>query len=775
MADDAAKQGALFDDAPGDEGLVRVSARCTLRTRDGHRVVVVSGVPIAHYGVGDRIAEAHAIVQIVEGGWATQVETAHAFCVTTRTVRRMVARFEQGGLAALGRRVGYPRGRPRLARARVRLVERLKARGASNCEIAARLHVTEKAVRKLLCRLGWKEEQPEQGLLPLADGSDPKLSASSAKPAARAKSEQAAPASTAPSPPLPPSDPNLSAPADEPPPLSLDRDPADRSFDRVCAAMGLLDDAAPLFREGRAVAGAGVLLAIPAIEDTGVLARAREVYGSIGPAFFGLRTSVVALVLFALLRIKRPEALKERSPHELGRILGLDRAPEVKTLRRKLQRLASMGRAAAFGRALALSRVERHGEAMGFLYADGHVRVYHGKHTIPKAHVTRMRIAAPATSDYWVNDEKGEPLFVVTANANAHLTAMLMPILDEIRATVGERRVTIVFDRGGWSPKLFQTVLERGFDILTYRKGWTGRVAKRHFREHKAKLGGRDVTYLLADQGIALLKRKLRLRQVTLLAESGHQTPIVTSRRDLPAVEVAWRLFERWRQENFFKYLREEYALDALLEHAVEQDDAERDVPNPRWNELSAEIRKAHAEVMRLSAHLGLDALANPEELRRTMRGFKVAHAKATRAVVDAMERLAKLERQRAKVPKRVPVKDVVEGAVVRLAAERQHLGNLFKMVAYQAECDLVRRIAPHYRRADDEGRTLVQTAIASAADITVAPGELRVTLAPLSSPHRGRSVAALCEELSALRVRFPGTDLVLRYAVAAPPPPAIR
>lgn len=775
MADDAARQGALFDDAPGDEEIVTVSARCVLRTRDGRRIIVVAGVPVLHHEVGDRMAEAHAIVSIVAQGFATQVEAARAFGVTTRTVRRMVVRFDEGGLGALGRRGGYPQGRPRLAGARVRLIERLKSHGVSNCVIAARLHVTEKAVRKVLRRLGWKEKAPEQGLLPLEGGSDPNLSASAATPVAQSSQMQAETAPAAAPPPAPASDPNLSASAGEPLPASLDRDPADRSFDRVCAAMGLLDDAAPLFREGRRVPGAGVLLAVPAILDTGVLDCARDVYGSIGPAFFGLRTSVVALVLFALLRIKRPEALKERSPEDLGRILGLDRAPEVKTLRRKLARLASTGRASTFGRALALRRVESHGKAMGFLYADGHVRVYHGKHTIPKAHVARMRLAAPATSDYWVNDERGEPLFVVTAKANAHLTAILLPLLDEVRALVGERRVTIVFDRGGWSPELFKKVLGRGFDLLTYRKGWKRRVAKRLFRKHTATLDGRKVTYVLADHGIRLLKGKLRMRQVTRLMENGHQTPIVTSRRDLAAIEVAWRLFERWRQENFFKYLREEYALDALLEHAVEEDDAERDVPNPRWNELTAEIRKARAEAMRLSAHVGLGALANPEELRRTMRGFKIAHAKETRAVVDAMERLAKLEAQRAKVPKRVPVKDVVHGEVVRLAAERQHLGNLVKMVAYQAEGDLVRRIAPHYRRAEDEGRTLVQTALASAADIDVAPGELRVTLAPLSSPHRCRAVAELCDEVNAAPVRFPGTDLVLRFAVSPPPPPAIR
>ena len=79
------------------------------------------------------------------------------------------------------------------------------------------------------------------------------------------------------------------------------------------------------------------------IERSGVVEIARDVFDSIGPAFYGLRTTVVALVLLALLRIKRSEALKEHSPDDLGRILGLDRAPEVKTLRRKLTRLAGLG------------------------------------------------------------------------------------------------------------------------------------------------------------------------------------------------------------------------------------------------------------------------------------------------------------------------------------------------------------------------------------------------------------------------------------------------
>jgi len=165
----------------------------------------------------------------------------------------------------------------------------------------------------------------------------------------------------------------------------MDSDPANRSSDRIMACLGLLEDAAPLFRSGTRVPGAGVLLALPALVQSGVFDCARETYGSLGPAFYGLRTTILAMLLMALLRIKRPEGLKEHVPEYFGRVLGLDRAPEVKTLRRKLARLAATGRATQFGRALAERRVALRGSAMGFLYVDGHVRVYHGQHEIPKA------------------------------------------------------------------------------------------------------------------------------------------------------------------------------------------------------------------------------------------------------------------------------------------------------------------------------------------------------------------------------------------------------
>ncbi len=186
---------------------------------------------------------------------------------------------------------------------------------------------------------------------------------------------------------------------------------------------------------------------------------------------------------------------------------------------------------------------------------------------------------------------------------------------------------------------------------------------------------------------MAFLGGQLRLRQVTRLSDDGHHTPIITARRDLPDIQVAYRMFERWCQENVFKYLREEYALDALADHQLEPADPDRSVPNPARYALDRKLRLARLALQRLASQYGLDALGNVEAKRRTMRGFTIAASTAGRAV--------------------------------------------------------------------------------AAADLFVTEAELRVVLAPLSSPHRTKAVAALCEELNADSACFPGTNLRLRYRIA--------
>jgi transposase len=740
---------------------ITINDRCIIHTEQDHRIVMVSGIPLAQYTISDQMAESYAMVSLVEQGWASQKEVARAFGCSTRSVRRYQCRFNAGGLSALGHSRGYPSNRPRFSHARERLLSRLKTQGMANKEIARRLGVTPKAVRKLLRRIRWRNPGPEQFPLPIAERrGDPKLSAFSSRTLG-----------DTPEKPSVSGDPKLSAQVsieDEPAPFSFDTDPSNRRIDRMLAYLGLLDDAAPLFRASARIPHGGVLLALPALMDSGIFTIARKIYGSIGPAFYGLRTTFIALLLMALLRIKRPESLKEHSPDDFGRILGLDRAPEVKTLRRKLSRLAALGRAADLGRALAQKRVEDRGAAMGFLYVDGHVRVYHGKRIIPKTHVARRRLAMSATTDYWVNDATGDPVFVVTAEANAGMVKMLPIVLQQVRALVGERRITIVFDRGGFSPKLFLQLITEGFDILTYRKGRTRRVARSCFKLHEGVIDGCKVSYTLADQGVHLLAGKLRLRQVTRLREDNHQTPVLTSRRDLSAMEVAFRMFERWRQENFFKYLREEYALDALADYSVVPDNPVRDVPNPKRIEMTGKLQQARAEFEKLTAEYGAESFMNAGQTETTQQYLNTAQKKLARRIREAFDRIMELEKKRKSAPARVPVNKVVGEDIVKLDPERKLLTNIVKMVAYQAESDLAHLVAPHYRRATDEGRTLIQSALAGAADIEVRDDELRVSIAHLSSPHRTRAIAALCQELNGRPKIFPGSRLYLKFAISS-------
>ena len=713
--------------AVSSPGTIPINGRCTLKIEGTVRVVYIAGLPMYHWADGDLTTQAYAMVSLVRCGYADQNDVARSFGCSTRTLRRYQRCFETGGISALGRPGGPPQGARSTPSPWVQTAKALRHAGVIVRDIAHRLGVSKSAVSKWLTRLDKPTMTNSVADTAQDDGG-------------RVVSAQ-----------------------------SLDRDPKYRVFDRLLARLGKLEDAEPIFTPSRRIPHAGVLLAVPALTQSGIFAVAEEVYGHIGPAFYGLRTTMMALLLMALLRIKRPEGLKEQAPVDLGRVLGLDRGPEVKTLRRKLTRLAAYGKAEVFGRKLAQRRVARRGRAMGFLYMDGHVRVYHGNHRLPKAHVTQMRMSLPATTDYWVNDKHGDPLFVVTAEFNEGLVQMLPVLLKEVRALVGpRRRVTVVFDRGGWSPKLFAKLIKAQFDILTYRKGRWKNIPATQFVRCVKRIDGRKVSYDLNDRDIRLLKGRLRLRQITRLSAGGHQTPIVTSRWDLPAVVLAYRMFERWRQENFFKYLSEEFALDALVDYEAEPVDPERTVPNPERRKAEKELATARAELRKVQAQYGEAAAANAEIQRPTIRGFKIAHGKLGRKIREIQGRIGVMEEKRSLIPKRVPAKEVGGKPIMRLSWERKHLTNCIKMVAYQAESDLLALLRPHYARADEEGRTLVTSALESAGNLEVGDSELRVTLAPLSSPHRSRAVAALCEAINRMEACFPGTKLKLRFGVTS-------
>ena len=782
-ANNSTQQPLRLEEPPAD-GRTYINASLWFVDQDGFRVVFRWHEPLYRVALSDTVHVRQVAVSLRQSELATQAEIAKAFGHSEATQRRWERRYEEHGLEGL--RDKSHTGRPRqLSQGQESFVRKWFKAGVSNLEMARRLGVGETTIRRTLDRLGLKRQAPVASRLPgmEEETSPPAVAApqtadTEGRELVVEPQQDNEPDTPALRTPASSSDPSSSAPnSSSGSSLTIDRDPSDRSGDRALARLGLLEDAVPLFADAEQLPRAGVLLAVPLLSSHGLLGVFQNVYGSLGPAFYGLRTTVVALFLCALLRIKRPEELKEHCPRELGRIIGLDRAPEVKTVRRKFSRMAAMERGRSLMDQLAQRRIDQDGERIAFLYMDGHVREYHGKAPLSKAKKAQRQVATPAATDTWVNDTNGDPLLVVTSEMNAALTQVLEPILQEVKTLVPEgRRITVIFDRGGYSPKLFARLIDGGFDVITYRKGKSRKLARSRFRRQRRKIDGKWVSYSLCDRrrvrvGQLHPKRKKRtsgqsprylwLREVRVLRDDGRQTPILTNRTDLQPVEVAYRMFNRWRQENFFKYMDEEFALDALVEYGVDEVSAELDRPNPKWTKIDKRLKKAKAEVTRLEAELGAEAASNSEAARRTMRGFKIAHAKLGKRLKRAKAHVERLYEKRKAVPKRIPASDLAT-----LKTEKKLIADSLKMAAYQVETELLSMLQGHYARCDDEGRTLLHSIFQSSARLEVTDGELRVTIAAQSSPHRTQALAALCEQLNAKATHFPGTDLRLHFAV---------
>jgi prepilin-type processing-associated H-X9-DG protein len=757
---------------------------------DGCRVVFHRHEAIYRITLGDVVHLRLVAVSLRQSGLATQEEIARAFGHSVVTQARWERRYEKDGIEGLTPQK-RPGRAPGLDKTQASLVRKWFRRGLSNCQIAKRLGVDEATIRRTLRRLKLARQPLPQPALP---GIEPQTEAPSGETEAIAATAErldaasagASPAAVSPSPSPGPC--GAEAPvAAEPPAASsftLDHDPRDRSGDRFLARQGLLEDAVPLFADAECLPRAGVLLALPLLVRHGLIEAFVKVYGSLHPSFYGLRTTVVTLFLAALLRIKRPEHFKEYRAEELGAILGLDRAPEVKTVRRKFTRLAARERGKLLMEELARRRIAEDEGRVAFLYVDGHVREYRGKFPLFEAKKAQRRVVTRAATDTWVHDAEGEPLLVVTSEINAKLTQVLEPILADVRRLVGgPGRMTVIFDRGGFSPKLFARLIGLGFDVITYRKGKVRKLSAERFSKQREKIDGAWREYQLCDRPRARVgvlpgkgeekrkrakgqKRYLWMREVRVLRDEGRQTPVLTNRQDLSAVTVAYRMFYRWRQENYFKYMEEEFALDALVEYGAEDVSEATDRRNPQWFRLTQRLNEARAEVKRLESELGREAAANEEATRPTMRGFKIAHAGVRAQLQRAEARIARLLKQRKKTPKRVPASDRKA-----LKTEKKLIADAIKMAAYQVETELLGMLQDHYARAGEEGRTLLHAAFQSPARLEVADGELRVTIAAQSSPHRTAALAALCGQLDALALPFPGTHLRLRLAVQAPEP----
>jgi transposase len=733
-------------------GAAEIAPGVGLVTGAGGGLVSVHGLATFAWDAGDEAGRRLAAVQLVRLRAVSQAQAAVAFGVDPVTVWRWDQALAAGGVAGLVPARRGPKGASKLTPQLAARIAELDAAGKTLREIAAATGVSTFSVRNALGRVA-------------SAGQHAVVGAAAESAGLAAGDDDAGQGAVVPV--LP--------------------DPVPRDGERALARWGLLGEGAvPVFTPGARYPLAGLLLALPALEGTGLLGAAREVYGRVKDGFYGMGATLLTLVFLALAGEPRAEGATRVPPAALGRVLGLDRAPEVKTIRRKLGELAAAGQAAELIMALARRHAAARPDTLGFLYVDGHARVYHGTRIVQKAHVARLKFPAPATMETWVTGQDGDPVFMVVAEPSDSLAGELRRLLPDLRGIVGGgRRVTVCFDRGGWSPALFADITAAGFGLLTWRKGHAPDLPAEVFATVTCTDDrGRAHEYELADStaelGISEGPRKgqtVTLRQVTrrVPAKGGgtRQIHVLTSRTDLPPGEVCWRMSARWREENYFRYARTWFALDALDSHAASPDDPDRMVPNPARKAAAARIRAAEAAAQAAEAarDAALLQLRSPAPGQAAYLSNQVINALAA-PVQDAWRELDDADQAAAAVPARVPL-GALSPDMARLDAEVKQITHAIRMAACNAETALARALDGHCARAGDEAYALIREALTTSGDIRPGPGELLIQLDPLTAPRRTQALAALCDQLTAAGARYPGTDLVLRYEVKSHPSPA--
>ncbi|MET3808954.1 putative transposase [Arthrobacter sp. UYEF3] len=716
---------------------------------EGGRVFIHGELAYA-WDARDTVTRRFTAVKLAEIKAASVAEIAGAFGIEPVTLWRWRQLLAAEGVAGLAPERMGPKGPSRLTGTVMAEIVALRASGLSLRAVGAAVGVSEFSVRRAL-------------RLKAGDGNEP----GTPEPAGTVGTISVTVAQ---------------------PVLPVLPAPVDRSGERAAARAGLLECAAPAFAPAARVPLAGLFLALPALETTGLLACSRATFGALPDGFYGLDSLLLDAVFRALAGEPRAEGATRLDPEALGRVLGLDRAPEVKTIRRKLTHLAGTGKAAELITAMAIKHLGTSTGAGGsgedglaaVLYVDGHVRAYQGRKKIGKVHSTRLKFPVPATEETWVADAAGAPVLVVLAEPGAALTGELRRLLPSLRTIVGDdRRVLVGFDRGGWSPALFKHMSGAGFDVLTWRKGATTDIDEHLFNTAAHTVGhGKARSWTAADTLVDLplggTGEVFQMRQISRIVPTrgggSRQIHILTTTESLPAGELIYRMGSRWRQENYFRYARMHFALDSHDAYASTDDDAERSVPNPAKKKAYQQVLAARARHAQAKAETDAALLAarTPLPGSNEVTVTSAAHNTATAPLWDAETALEAAEASHQGIPARVRLGDLAPGQQV-LDTETKLLSHAVRMAAFNTATTLDReaRTNTGYARAAEEAHTLVRQALTGSGDIDpTQPGYLTIRLDPFPTQRATAAIAELYQHLTNTQTRYPGTDLVLRYEV---------
>lgn len=760
--------------------------------REGGQWTYFLGVrPVFQHAEEDPRSFRMFTAQLICQGGCLQSEVVRTFGVSAISVKRSVKKFRQHGIEGFyqPRRV---RGATVLTPKIVQQAQALLFQGCLCSQVAEQLGLKSDTLRKAIQQGRVSEPARVASVETPSDDPDPPRQD---PPLSLAD----APAPTAGD--LPP--PASSASPSEPVPIATDQSQrtvqdaaaaeglgmaCTRVLDRVAASLGLLPGgAATQFEPCRDVPLAGVMCALPALAQNGLFRHLSTCFPSLGGYYTTLQVMTL-LGYMALCRIKTVEQLQYQPPGELGKLLGLDRVPEVRCLRYKLSSLTAGEGPQTWAGLLSRDWLEADPELAGALYVDGHVRLYHGQLTkLPPRYVSRQKLCLRGTTDYWTCDALGQPFFVVERPIDHGLLEVLrnevvprllkevprQPTQQDLDADPYLHRFVLLFDREGYSPEFFREMWEKHrIACITYHKYPKEAWPEIDFVPVSVSSPRDEVVSMqLAERGTWIGDRKKGcwVREVRKLTGSGHQTSVIGTCYGWTAPKEAAGLFSRWSQENFFRYAMEHFEIDLLSEYGTEKiPETNRPVVNPARRALDQQRRSLQSRLHQRQARYGALTLhpeSDPAEVAKWERG----KAELVEQIQQLEHELDEVKEQQQATPTHLSWETLPQEAQCeRLATGRKRLLDTVKMIAYRAETAMAGIIREVLSRADD-ARSLLRDLFTRTADIIPdeRSGTLTVRVHASSNPRHDRAVDHLLKQVTAAEHTYPGTKLKLTYALA--------
>ncbi len=726
------------------KGLTRINDLIGFEKKDGRIYYYHGLLPVFSHEEGDLQSFRFIISQLVAGGNVKQIDISKAFAVPYITVKRSVKTLKEGGPEAF-----FQKRKGRTAHVltddKMKKAQNLLDKGYNAAQIGKKISVKAPTIRKAI-QAGKLRKK-----IPLSNVKE------SIVPATKTKSER-----------------NI---VDSKCAMGV---ACTREDERVLAALGKLTEAIPKFKPNLDVKSAGVLLSLPALLANGLLQHTDEIF-TLPDGYYGLQSLFIMLAFAVLLRNQSIEDIRYCDPGEMGKIVGLDRIPELKTLRAKIKHLSKNGNPDKWSRKLAQHWLMDNPQLAGTLYIDGHERVYNGNKTkLPKKYISRQKLCLRGISDYWVNDALGQPFFVVSKVVNPGMIAVLrkeiipqlikdvpyQPNEEEFKKNRYLSRFGIVFDREGYSPAFFKEMWAKQICCYTYRKYAQADWPETEFIKINVVFPNGEKTEMeLAERGIFHKTQKIWIREIRKLTKTGHQTSIVTTDYLNNSSMISGTMFSRWSQENFFKYMMKHFGIDKLIEYGVEKIDETIMVVNPTYRSLDNQIRSLNGKLSRHKAEYG-NILLKKEIEERDVKNYTQKKSELIELIGDMEQKIEKLKIERKKAGKHIAISEMPEDLKFdQLKKSGKQFIDSIKMIAYRAETAVV-NIVRMFSKKKDEARSIVCQMFNTDADVLpdYKNNILEVRIHNMSSPRENRCVEQVCKVLNESETIFPGTKLRLQF-----------